>query len=182
MSEQEPRWALVGEGRSHGDVGVQTYDVSNGRYMFRLIDRELVSDLLLVLNALESRLAAALAAKEEAEQDARRWKGHHDTQVAWKREGRARLIAHHEGKLAVSEARAAALEAENARLQRIAWAAQNYLMQWTIPRTDEERDQQRRLINAGITVDVADAKLRDALTAIAAKTGSEDQAGQEDRG
>jgi hypothetical protein len=43
------------------------------------------------LNDLESRLEAALY-------DARRWKGHHETQVRWKRAGRAKMQAHYEDK------------------------------------------------------------------------------------
>jgi hypothetical protein len=62
------------------------------------------------LNALETALAAANTAREEAEFQARQWKAHHDTQVRWKRRGRALMKEHYEARLAASEARAAALE------------------------------------------------------------------------
>jgi hypothetical protein len=75
------------------------------------------------VNAIEAALAEARTAREEAEQDARRWKGHHDTQVRWKRRGREAMKAHYEAALAASEARVRVLEAQVAQYQESKYAA-----------------------------------------------------------
>jgi hypothetical protein len=66
------------------------------------------------------------------------------------------------------------LEARNAVLEAIKWAAQNYLILWTVPRTEDEREQQLRLIAHGVTLDTADAKLRALLTPDAGKEADSD--------
>lgn len=60
------------------------------------------------------RLTQAEAERDDALAEARRWKGHHETQVRWKRRGHERMKAHYEAKVNDLEARAVAAEAKAA--------------------------------------------------------------------
>lgn len=60
------------------------------------------------------RLTQAEAERDDALAEARRWKGHHETQVRWKRRGHERMKAHYEAKVNDLEARLnAAIEASS---------------------------------------------------------------------
>lgn len=61
------------------------------------------------LNALTRELAETRRERDEALAEARRWKGHHDTQVRWKRTGKGKARAHYEGLLTTVEADATRL-------------------------------------------------------------------------